>query len=35
MENKPKTRYESSPEKEHILKNKVSDIKTFKEFLNK
>ena len=33
MENKPKKRYESSPDKEHLLKNKVSEIKTFKEFL--
>ena len=32
MENKPKTRYESSPDKEHLLKNKVSEIKAFKEF---
>jgi len=35
MENKPKTRYESSPDKDHILKNKVSEIKTFKDFLKK
>ena len=35
MENKAKTRYESSPEKENILKNKVSQIKNFKEFLIK
>ena len=33
MENKPKTRYELSPDKDHVLKNKVSEIKTFKEFL--
>ena len=32
MENKPKTRYESSTDKDHILKNKVSAIKTFKKF---
>ena len=32
MENKPKTRYESSTDKDHILKNKVSEIKTFKKF---
>ena len=32
MENRPKSRYESSPDKDHILKNKVSEIKTFKEF---
>ena len=35
MENKPKTRYESSPDKDHLLKNKVSEIKTFKDFLKK
>ena len=35
MENKAKIRYESSPEKENILKNIVSEIKTFKEFLIK
>ena len=29
MENKPKTRYEPSPEKDHILKNKVSETQYF------
>ena len=32
MENRAKTRYESSPDKDNLLKNKVSEIKTFKKF---
>ena len=32
MENRPKTRYESSPDKDNLHKNKVSEIKTLKNF---
>ena len=35
MENKSRTRYDASPEKENFYKNKVSFIPNFKQFSQK